>query len=268
METDLIPKERPYRELFHDKHIEKGDYFARKARELYEGTIASILLMKGEDAGALIIVDDLNRPIMNQTLNEMKLKITQECFKENIEMGFNLMLASDLWKHFLHRTPQIFETLRNSYILHDIGFIRPLQELFVQGKIRPSKESRNVFFVKAEKGLKNSTKHMNAAMVDIYWAVVDVAHAAVMMAGITPPSPKELAKVLREELISRNLIHKRCADIMDEIYETAKRIMHKQKWDMTGKEFDRYMGEAEFFINEVTQFVRTHQDKKDKRAKA
>jgi len=191
----------------------------------------------------------------------MRLKLTEISYEEKIDIPFTVILVSDFWQRLNTRDEEALDMLRNSYTLHDIGFIKPIHELFATGKLRPSKEATKVYFVRAEKAMKNSNRHLITAVIDIYWAVVDTAHAAVMLAGITPPSPEELASVMKKELIARNLLHKRCAEIMDNTYKVAKDFIHKRRWEIKGKEFDKYYEDAEFFISEITRFIQTHQDK-------
>jgi hypothetical protein len=76
-----------------------------------------------------------------------------------------------------------------------------------------------------------------------------------MTAGIAPPSPKDLANALQETLVKRNLLHPRCPIIVNKIYAAAKRIMHKEQFIFTGKEYDEYMHEADFAVKELRQFV-------------
>ncbi len=259
MEFEIKEKPKSNREHFLDKDIDLVEKISEKAKGLFDKLIASVLILRGETNSAVVVIDDFNNTVLNQQINDMKVKLAQACFQENIDMDFSMMLISDFWKHYKQRTTPAFNILRNSYIIYDIGVMRPLQELFEKGKIRPSKEAVNYYFFKAEKAIKNSNRHLNTAVIDIYWAVVDVAHAAVMMAGYTPPSPKELAEVLRKDLVAKGLLHKRCADIMENIFETAKKIMHKEVWTITGKEFDKHVEDAEFFIEEATRFIKKYQ---------
>ena len=267
MEIDLIDKEPHHKEHFLDKDLELADKFARSAKDRYKEMIASVLLVKGASADetnkAVLIVDDYNTPLLVQTINEMKMALTEENFKQKLDLEFSIMLASDFWKHFNEQNREVWDMMRRSYIVQDIGFMSPLLDLFVKGRIRPTKEARNVYFMKAEKSLKNSNSHLRTAIIDIYWSIIDVAHAAVMMAGITPPSPKDLAETFRRELVARNLLHKRCADVIDNIYNIAKDILHKKRWDVTGKEFDLLVADAEFFIKEVTEFIKHFHKKED-----
>ncbi|MFC1723325.1 hypothetical protein ACFL0V_04250 [Nanoarchaeota archaeon] len=261
MELDLEDRKIPNAQFFTEKDMKKLSQFSELVQKLLKEKVASILLFKAETPTVLLMADDLNNVFMQNTTAEMKIKIAEACYKKNIEIDFKIMSCSEFWKHFKNRNPDIFKILRQSYLMYDIGFMSAIQELFVQGRIRPSKEARNTYYFKAAKNLKNSDRHLNTAVIDLYWAVVDCAHAAVMMADITPPSPKELAEVLRKRLCSRNLLHKRCADIMDEMYEISKELIHKKKWTVTGKDYDRYYKDAEFFIKETTEFVRHWQDK-------
>jgi uncharacterized protein (UPF0332 family) len=148
--------------------------------------------------------------------------------------------------------------LRNGLILYDRGFLLPLQELLVTGKVRPSKESVNVYFVKAEQSVKSSGQHVQKAVLDLYWAVLDAAHAAVMISGITPPSPQELVEIVRRDFVGRKLVNPRCGEIIRRVYDAAKKIMHREVFEISGREFDNYLKDADFFIKEMDEFVKEH----------
>lgn len=268
MEADLEEKKARNKKHFLDKDIELADKFARNAKDMYKELIASVLVVKGDQGkenSSLVIIDDFNTTVLQQTTIEMQARLSEENFRQGIDLDFNIMLASDLWRHYKERNFQVIDMLRRSYVVQDIGFMRPLMELFLTGRLRPTKEARNTYFVKAEKSFKNSQERVNNAVIDIYWAVIDAAHAAVMMTGITPPSPKELAEKVRTELVERNLLHKRCAEIVENIYDVAKELLHKKRWEVTGKEFDRYYEDAEFFIQEATEFIEEYHKREKKK---
>ncbi len=253
MESRLEPKQKANAHRFLEQDINSahklGEELLKKHIEL-----ASVLLVKAETNYAIVLLDDLNNTLTNNTVNDLKIKISETCYKTGIEIGFHLMLASDIWKHYKEKSEQVQEILRNSYVVQDKGFITPLQDLFVKGKLRPTKESVLMHMYQAEKNLKNANTHVNSAVVDVYWAVVDTAHAAVMASGQIPPSPEQLGDQLKI-LAKEKKINSRCPAIMSEIFGVAKDIIRKRKWEITGKEFDKYLEKAEFFQKEMIDYV-------------
>ncbi len=262
METDLKPKRLHNITHVDDKRFMQLKVFASAlvARDM-EGLAAIVVkrpAVADADLDVLLVVDDLNEVVMTKQVTDMKIAASELAYAKKLPIRCEAMHASELWKGFRaedHDTLQIF---RESLVVHDNGFFAPLQELLVTGKVRPSKESVNIYFIKAERSLKNANGNVAKAVIDLYWAVIDAAHAAVMVAGITPPSPKDLADTVKRELVLRNLVHKRCGEIVAQFYDIAKKIMHKEVFEISGKEFDSYLHDADFFMKEMDDFVREH----------
>jgi uncharacterized protein (UPF0332 family) len=260
MEEELRPKKKHnIDDVGKSVYSDAGDFSAR-IRDKYKGVIVSVLLKpsSGKHLEITLLADDLNNVLTYENVTDIRMSASDTAFKGEMDLDCDVILASEFWENFKSRDPATLNLLRESFLIHDTGFLRPVQDLLVTGKVRPSKESVNVYFVKAERSMKTANEHVSKAVIDLYWAVIDSAHAAVMMAGITPPSPKDLAETVRKELVIRNLVHKRCADIVERFYEAAKKIMHRQVFDISGKKFDSYLADADFFIKEISRFVKEH----------
>lgn len=282
MEEKLKPKQKHNFDRLSEQRYSEIKSFSDKFLKQYGRSVSSIIVRKyseiNESVEIIIFIDDLNNIITNQQTELIKSDALEIAYSnreitysnktaDKMPIKAEVMLASELWAGLKSNAAATLEILREGIVFHDNGFLIPIQDLLLTGKIRPSKESQNTYFVKAENSLKSSTTNVSKAVLDLYWAVIDTAHAAVMVAGITPPSPKELAETFRKELVVRNLIHKRCADIIEEFYDRAKKIMHKEIFEITGKEFDRYLNDAQFFIRETEAFVKEHADKNINREK-
>jgi uncharacterized protein (UPF0332 family) len=262
MEEAMKRKTKHNIENIADQRYKDADSFAKKVLKKHEGMISSTLIKKpsaaGESIELLFIIDDLNNVVFDQQVAEIKMSTAEEAYSKTLPMKCEVMLASAFWEGFMARDLETIQIVRESLVMQDNGFFLPIQDLLATGKIRPSKESVQVYFVKAERSMKTANQHIGKAMIDLYWAVTDAAHAAVMVAGITPPSPAHLAEIVRKELVLRNLVHKRCGDIVEQMYDAAKRIMHRERFEISGKEFDEYLADADFFIKEINEFVEEH----------
>ncbi|MBU2561772.1 MAG: hypothetical protein KKD17_05740 [Nanoarchaeota archaeon] len=241
------------------KDIER---FSDKVRSKYKGIIFSSVIKRPSSAAESIeltfLIDDLNNVVFDQQVEGLKLDVSEMAYSSTLPLKCGTLLASEFWTNFNARDEGTMQLLRESLVVHDNGFFRPIQDLLVTGKIRPCKESVKVYFVKAERSVKDANQHVARAVVDLYWAVTDAAHAAVMVAGIVPPSPSHLAETVKRELVARNLVHRRCGEIIDRIYEAAKKVMHREVFEMSGREFDSYLADADFFIKEIDEFVKEH----------
>ena len=262
MEETLKRKKKHNIEYLTDERYDQIGSFAKQVAGKYKGLVASVLVQNPRKAHETIdimfMIDDLNNVVLDQQAAEIKVDAAEIAYKTDLPLKCEVMLASVFWDGFKAKDNSIIQIARDALAVHDNGFFMPIQDLLVTGKIRPSKESVNVYFVKAERSMKTADQKVQRGIIDLYWAVFDSAHAAVMVAGIMPPSPKDLAEALKRELVARNLIHRRCAGIVDRFYDAAKKVMHREVFSVSGREFDSYLADADFFIKEINEFVKEH----------
>jgi uncharacterized protein (UPF0332 family) len=91
--------------------------------------------------------------------------------------------------------------------------------------------------------------------IDLYWAVIDSAHAALMKLGQIPPSPSHVADLMEEKMVKKKLLEHKYVVIMRNFYRLAKMVGHRQIAEIKGQEFDRYFKDAEMFINRMKKFI-------------
>jgi len=248
--------------MLDEARIKEAEAVSLKVKDKYGPLIASAVIKKTVSSkgavDAVFIIDDFNSIVVAPQVADVKVAASEYAYSSSIMLNCDVVLASAVWSGLKSKDDSIVGLMRDSLVVYDNGFFLPCQELLVTGKIRPSKESVRVYFVKAENSVKSSGGRVDRAVLDLYWAVIDSAHAAVMIAGITPPSPKDLAETIKRDLVKRNLVHKRCGDIVDKFYNIAKRIMHKEIFGVSGREFDELLADADFFIKEMDEFVKEH----------
>lgn len=262
MEEELKSKPKHNKESVSETRLKEAERVSNKIRGKYSGMVASTLVQHSfEDQPKLIltvVIDDLNNTLLDQTVADVRLSVSEMAYEGPIQMTGEVILASQFWKGVRNKDSRTLDVIRNSLVVHDNGFFYPIQDLLVNGKMRPSRESVRIYFMKSDKAIKNANEHVAKAIIDLYWAVTDAAHSAVMTAGITPPSPKELSSVVNDVLVRRNLVHPRCVEIISNVYTVAKKIMHKQQFEFTGREYDKYLEDVDFFIQEMNDFVKTY----------
>jgi uncharacterized protein (UPF0332 family) len=236
--------------------------FSRKIEASLGRLVFSIVVRSPSESSdsveIVLLVDDFNSTVFNQQLSDIQLKASELAYSSTLPVKCSVVLASSFWDGFRGMDEGAMGLLRDGLVMHDRGFFLPLQDLLVTGKVRPSRESVKVYFVKAEQSMKSAGQRVHRAVLDLYWAVLDSAHAAVMMAGITPPSPKDLVGTVKRDLVARNLVHPRCAEVADRIYDVANRVMHREVFEISGRDFDSYLHDADFFIKEMDEFVKEH----------
>ena len=164
---------------------------------------------KGHDIDVLVVVDDLMLRMEAEVVESYRL-ITENLVQSvSTRLHITSMRFTSFWEYARAGDPIIVNILRDGVALLDYGFFDPMQALLTQGRIRPSPEAIWAYFARAPSTLHNSNWHIMQATVDLYWAIIDSAHAVLMKMGEVPPSPNHVADLLHEKLVSRNLLDKK-----------------------------------------------------------
>ena len=130
-----------------------------------------------------------------------------------------------------------------------------MRALLIRGRIRPSEEAVWTYFARAPRTLHNAKWHVLQAVIDMYWSVIDAAHAALMYAGEIPPSPAHVADLMQDKLVNHGLLEKRYPQIMRRFYELSRKIVHRELQELSGREFDAYFKEAEEFVSRMRKML-------------
>jgi len=145
--------------------------------------------------------------------------------------------------------------LRDGVAIIDSGFFDPLQALLKKGRIRPTAESIWSYYVRSPNTLHNSKWHILQASIDLYWSVIDAAHAALMKLGEIPPTPDHVADMLEEKMVKKGLLEKHYVKVMRNFYKLMKMISHREIKEIKGEEYDRYFKIAEDFVRRMKKFI-------------
>jgi len=127
--------------------------------------------------------------------------------------------------------------------------------LLIQGRIRPTKESVWTYFGRAPRTIINSKWHIMQAALNLYWAVIDSAHAALMHMGEIPPTPEHVDDLLRERLVKKKLLEEKYAETMNKFYKLMKKITHREIREIHGSEYERLLKEADDFVKRMKEFI-------------
>lgn len=211
-------------------------------------------VVKG-DIDVLVVVDDL-MIYMDQEVAEAYRIITEKIVREvSTKLHITSLKLTSFWEYVRAGDPVAINMLRDGAVLIDTGFFEPLQVLLKQGRIRPSAEAIWVYYSRAPATLHNSKWHLLQATLDLYWAVIDAAHATLMKLGETPPTPEHVADILHDKLVARNLLEKKYVDIMRNFYRISKNIVHRELKEVTGDQYEAYYKDAKEFVSRMKEFV-------------
>lgn len=211
---------------------------------------------KKGDIDILIVVDDVRMKMsdeLTQTYRIVLEKIVADIDRERLHI--QSMKFTNFWEYARAGDPVAINILRHGIALIDTGFFDPLQALLDEGRIRPSDESIYTYFVMAPASLGRAKQHLLSATVDLYWSVIDSAHAALMKYGEVPPSPDHVAELMETTLIKNKHVSKKSAETMRTFYKLFKGIVHRDIKDVSGKEYDLYRKQAEEFVDEIKKYI-------------
>ncbi|MFH1399835.1 MAG: nucleotidyltransferase domain-containing protein [Candidatus Woesearchaeota archaeon] len=207
------------------------------------------------DIDILIIVDDVSIILSAEVAEAYRIIIEKAVVEISPKLHVTTLKLSSFWQYIRAGDPIGVNILREGLPLMDTGFIRPLQLLLKQGRIRPSAESIWNYFTRAPDTLHNSKWHLLQASMDLYWAVIDAAHAALMKLDEVPPSPEHVADLIEERMVKPKLVDKKYAQIMSNFYKLSKMIIYREIKEISGSEYDRYYKDAYDFVSEMKKFI-------------
>jgi len=245
--------------------------FAKEAKKEFKDLLKAIVLFgstarktnditknteqKSNDIDVLIIIDDVRIDLSPELIQTYRIILEKIIAKTSKKLHVTSLRFTNFWEYIRAGDPIAINILRDGIPIIDTGFFEPLQILLYQGRIRPSAESIQNYLALAPQTLQNSKQHILQATLDLYWAVIDAAHAALMSINEVPPSPAHVADMLEEKLVKRGLIRKEHAYTMRNFYALGKSIMHGELLQISGDQYDVYYKEAFSFVMDMKTFI-------------
>ncbi len=217
---------------------------------------------KPNDIDVLVILDDVRIEFTEEIVQTYRIILQKIIADTDIKrLHVQSMKFSSFWEYVRAGDPVATNVLRYGIALIDTGFFDPLQMLLDQGRIRPTPESISTYFAMAPASLEKAEGHLLAAGVDLYWSVINSAHAALMHYGEVPPSPEHVAEIMQKTFVKDKKISRESVKTMTEMYSLFKGITTRSKKTLSGKEYDRYRIHAEKFVKEMDRFIRKEKKK-------
>lgn len=247
------------------KEMEIAREFAKKIYNEFGPFIKGLVLFgsttqspgsKTRDVDILIVLDDVKVQFSKELVQTYRIileKIVADVDPKRLHI--QSMKFTSFWEYVRAGDPVAINILRYGVALIDTGFFDPLQALLDQGRIRPSEESIYTYFTMAPSSLFRSKQHLLTATVDLYWAAIDSAHAALMAIGEIPPTPEHVADMLERKVFVRGEVRKKYSNIMRELYTTYKKIVHREIKEIKGSEYDKLRKKAVMFVNEMKNYI-------------
>tara|TARA_Y100000310_G_scaffold325725_1_gene389624 strand:- start:3333 stop:4139 length:807 start_codon:yes stop_codon:yes gene_type:complete len=210
---------------------------------------------KPGDIDVLVVVNDLNTLMTGEVVETYRVIMERLVRDTSEKLHVTTLKLSNFWDYIRQGDPIAINMLRDGVALVDTGIFDPMQALLYMGRIRPTYESIWTYYSRAPNTLVNSRWHLLQATIDLYWAVIDASHAALMKHGEIPPSPNHVGDMLTNTLVKEKLLEKKYAKIMIDFYVLAKRIMHREVKDITGPQYESYFKQAQDFVKRMKKII-------------
>ncbi|MDD5254197.1 MAG: hypothetical protein PHG05_03810 [Candidatus Nanoarchaeia archaeon] len=267
MKFEVKRKQRANPMYFPKEDFEVARNFARAVYNEFGDFIKGVVLFGSatqkvhrlsseKDVDVLIILDDVRFKMGREIIQTYRIILDKIVMNiDPRKLHVQTMTFTSFWEYARAGDPVAINILRYGIALIDTGFFDPLQELLDQGRIRPSRESIYTYFVMAPESIQGAERHMLAAMIDLYWATIDSAHAALMAIGEIPPSPEHVAEMLDRELVKKGYISRTCVSTMASMYKLFKDIEHRNIKEISGRDYDKYRKLVRSFVREMQNFL-------------
>ena len=238
------------------------------------GSLVQGRATKDSDIDVWVVIDDTD--VKKMTRAELKDKLRAIIIGMGIEAGeltgirnklnIQVYILTDFWDSLKEANPIIFTLLRDGVPFYDRGIFMPWKQLLKMGKIKPSYEAIDMFMSSCEQMIQRiGFKLKEIGMEDIYYAILTPAQAAVMLYGLPPPAPKETPEVLEEIFVKKEkMLEEEYVKILQRNIQIRKDIEHGTKKELTGKELDELIEDAQKFLKRIKKLFSQIEYAKDK----
>jgi predicted nucleotidyltransferase/uncharacterized protein (UPF0332 family) len=223
------------------------------------GSTAKQSAVAGSDVDIIIIIDDVSikwdQELIAWYRQELDKTLSSTPYQKNLHI--NTITLSTWWEDLMKGSPVVMNIVRYGQSLIDFaGFFEPIKYLLLNGKIRPTPEAIHNCLERAPIHLVRSRQQELGTIENLYWAMVDSAHAALMAEGISPPSPEHIGVDLKEIFVNSGRLKMNYVLWFRDLLLLHKKIVHGEVRDLKGVEIDSWQSRTQDFINTMTKLVK------------
>jgi uncharacterized protein (UPF0332 family) len=239
--------------------------------------VAAGSLFRGEksnDIDVYVVVDDTD--VRRMTRAELKDKLRSLIISQGFEAAamtgvkkefhVQIYILTDFWESLKDAHPVIFTLLRDGVPIYDRGVFTPWRLLLNMGRIRPSPEAIDMQMDMGEKLLDRARKKLlMIAGEDLYYGILNPSQAALMLYGVSPPTPKETVKLLEEVFVKKEkILEQKYVDILEKIRVFFKGIEHGKVKDISGKQIDELLKDCDDYLKRIKKLFLQIEKKTEK----
>jgi predicted nucleotidyltransferase/uncharacterized protein (UPF0332 family) len=241
--------------------------FAVKIYKKFDKIVKSIVLfgsttkqnaVPGSDIDIMILIDDASikwdQELIAWYREELEKIIESSPYKKSLHI--NTIKLTTWWEDLMRGDPVVLNILRYGEALIDAGgFFNPIKQLLIDGKIKSTPEAIYSCLQRAPLHFARSKMAELGAIEGLYWAMVDSAHAALIAANVSPPSPEHIPGELRTNFVNSGKLKMKYVDWFRDLNILHKKISHGEITDLKGVEIDDWQSKTQEFISVTAQLI-------------
>jgi uncharacterized protein (UPF0332 family)/predicted nucleotidyltransferase len=226
------------------------------------------------DIDVFVVIDDTDVKKMSRTELRDKLRAiiigmgseAGEMTGIKNKLNIQVYILSDFWNSIKEANPVIFTFLRDGVPFYDRGIFMPWKQLLRMGKIKPSKESIEMYKGTGEQMLKRVHHKLNEiAMEDTFYSILTPSQAAIMLYGYPPPTPKEAASTMRDIFVKKEkLLEEEYVKMLEHNVQVRKDLEHGTIKEITGSDVEKLLSDAEKYLKRIEKLFEEIESQKTK----
>ena len=244
LEEELVTKEK--KEVVDKKEIaSRVVKFTNDARRHYGELIKSVLifgsavrgeLKKGSDIDVWIIIDDT----ATKTSEDLN-KVVEHLYllsREQKDLHIQVHTLTEFWQSIRLGSPEFVNFLRFGLVIHDTGFIKPIQRMLKMGLLPPSDEVVTLRARAAEARYKKIKLDIKSMIFELRYSATDIIQSVIMYFYKKQPDQKAIPEFL-EKLVKTKKLEKTYVQKFGDLDKLWKDIDHKVIKKVTTEHLER-----------------------------
>lgn len=251
-----------------------------KASELHKNRIVSKFekyvvsyviagsLIRGEaheysDLDVSIIIDDTD--VTKTTSGELKMKLRNIASNEariaekdsgltKPILNVQVWILSEFWTGLKRAEPVFYTTLRDGVPIYDRGMFSPWKLMLQRGQLIPSPESIRRYIDDGKKYVdRMNMKVKSIATEDLFWSIVYPSQGILMLLGVPPGSPNQVANQINEHLVKKGQLDKKYYQTYIKINKLRKDLEYGKLKDINNTKIVQLIDESIKYIEAINK---------------
>jgi predicted nucleotidyltransferase len=219
--------------------------FTNEARRHYGELVKSVLIFgsavkgevkKGSDIDIWVILDDTATKTsedLNKVVDHLHM-ISHELKDLHIQVH----TLTEFWQSIRLGSPEFVNFLRYGLVIHDTGFVKPIQRMLTMGLLPPSDEVVTLKARASETRYKKIRLDIKSMIFELRYTATDMIQAVVMYFYKKQPDQKAIPEFM-EKLVKAKKVEKEYIQKFDELNKLWKDIDHKIIKEVTTEHLNR-----------------------------